>query len=637
MRANSASHAALVCRLGAAFILVITVSCGGGGGSGVPPSPPPPSTPAPTGFSYPSPQIYPLGIAIAPLNPAVTGAVTSYRASPALPPGLVIDAHTGIIGGTPTAAQPSAGYIITAANSGGSATFNVFIAVATVTASPANVSRMVVSSTSVTVAVSIAPADFSFSGVLTAKAADPAGVFADSVTAVSSNGGSALSLTTSPRAPPGHYKGSVTLSLCSDTACTMPQIVPSIAIPYDIYVLSPTAAWPGNNLSTLVPWSGAPDWTMFQGNAAHTGYVPVDLDPNSFSTRWQAPALDIPVSFGGNLNTLVASNGLLFIGGGTTLYARNESDNSSVWSYDFSSLAPFPSVNPPSVAGGVLYVAAGQQSSTFMFAFHAADGALVFKSPMSSQFEHYLAPTIGPQGIYTNAGTYGGLYGFDTTGEQLFFAFMPQTSQWTPAVDASAIYTYTGDALRVLDPVSGAVNSMIADPNPQNFTYQINGSAVLGAPGSVFAADYANTLINGGGIGNTLMDFNTTLNSISWKVNGDYPNTPAYNAGVLYATNNNPVRLEARAEADGTLLWSWVPPQAGDTGFVSETLLTNTMIFVSTNLATYGIDTTTHQTVWSYPLVGKLALSRSRILYIEGQQSQTSPSVQGTLTAINVN
>jgi outer membrane protein assembly factor BamB len=119
-------------------------------------------------------------------------------------------------------------------------------------------------------------------------------------------------------------------------------------------------------------------------------------------------------------------------------------------------------------------------------------------------------------------------------------------------------------------------------------------------------------------------------------VSGDYPSTPAYNAGVLYVADNNPVRLEARAEADGTLLWSWVPPQAGDTGFVSETLLTNNMIFLSTNLATYGIDTTTHRTVWSYPLVGRLALSQSGILYIEGQESPTSPPVLGTLTAINV-
>jgi hypothetical protein len=627
MRDISTPLARQACRLGAALILIVTAGCGGGGGSGGPPPPPP--TPAPTGFSYPSPQIYPRGTAIAPLNPAITGVVTSYSSSPALPPGLVMDAHTGIISGTPTAAQPSADYMITAANSGGSATFGLSLAVATVTASPSNISRMVVSSTTVTVALSITPVDFSFSGVLTAKAADTAGVFAANVTAVTGNGGSALSLATSPRVPPGHYQGNVTLTLCSDAACTMPQSVPSIAVPYDVFVLSPASAWPGNNLSALVPWSGVPDWTLFQANAAHTGYVPVDLDPNSFSTRWQAPALDIPVSFGANLNTLVASNGMLFIGGGTTLYARNESDNSAVWNYDFSSLA-FPSVNPPSVAAGVVYVAAGQQSSTYMFAFNAADGTLVFKSLMSSQFEHYLAPAIGPQGIYTNAGTYGGLYGFDTTGQQLFFAGMPQTSQWTPAVDASAIYTYTGDALRVLDPVTGAVSTTIADPNPQNSIYQIDGSAVLGAPGSVFAANYANG-------SNILTDFNTTLKSISWMVSGDYANTPAYNAGVVYATNNNPVRLEARAEADGSLLWSWVPPQAADTGFVSETLLTNTMIFVSTNLATYGIDTTTHQTVWSYPLVGKLALSRSKILYIEGQQSQTSPSVPGTLTAINVN
>jgi hypothetical protein len=633
MRDTSTPLARLVCRLGATLILIVTASCGGGGGSGTPP--PPPAVPAPTGFSYPSPQIYPLGIAIAPLNPAITGVVTSYSSSPALPPGLVLDAHTGIITGTPTAAQPSAAYMITAANSAGSATFSVSIAVPAVTASLAKISRMVVSSTTVTVALSITPVDFSFSGVLTAKAADAAGVFAGNVTAVTSNGDSALSLTTSPRVPPGHYQGNVTLTLCSDVACTTPQSVPSIAVPYDVYVLSSASAWPGNNLSALVPWSGVPDWTMFQANAAHTGYVPVDLDPNSFSTRWQAPALDIPVSWGGNLNTLVSSNGVLFIGGGITLYARNESDNSAVWSYDFSGLAPFPSVNPPSVAGGVVYVAAGQQSSTFMFAFNAADGSLVFKAPMSSQFEHYLAPTIGPQGIYTNAGIYGGLYGFDATGQQRFFAFMPQTSEWTPAVDATAIYTYTGDALRVLDPVTGAVNSTIADPNPQNFVYQINGSAVLGARGSVFAADYVNASINGTNTGNTLTDFNTTSNSIAWMVNGNYANTPAYNAGVLYVTNNNPVRLETRAEADGSLLWSWVPPQAGDTGFVSETLLTNNMIFVSTNLATYGIDTTTHQTVWSYPLVGKLALSRSRILYIEGQQSQAG--VPGTLTAINVN
>jgi outer membrane protein assembly factor BamB len=150
---------------------------------------------------------------------------------------------------------------------------------------------------------------------------------------------------------------------------------------------------------------------------------------------------------------------------------------------------------------------------------------------------------------------------------------------------------------------------------------------VLGAPGSVFAANYQNAYINGGSEGNTLLDFNTNTQAITWQLSGDYAYTPAYNAGVLYAANNNPLRLEARRESDGSLLWSWTPPQAGDTTFDSEVLLTSSMIFVSTNLATYGIDATTHQLVFSYPFPGRLALSQNGILYIQGT---------GPIVAINV-
>ena len=50
------------------------------------------------------------------------------------------------------------------------------------------------------------------------------------------------------------------------------------------------------------------------------------------------------------------------------------------------------------------------------------------------------------------------------------------------------------------------------------------------------------------------------------------------------------------------------------------------MIFVATNLATYGIDRNTRQLVWSYPFTGRLALSRNGVLYIQGA---------GPLVAIN--
>jgi len=176
-----------------------------------------------------------------------------------------------------------------------------------------------------------------------------------------------------------------------------------------------------------------------------------------------------------------------------------------------------------------------------------------------------------------------------------------------------------------MDPIAGTVLTTIPDPTFENFVYEIGGSPVLGAPGSVFAANYA----NGNAptqVGNTLLDFDVNSATIAWQVAGRYPSTPAYANGVLYIVNNKPLQLEARSEVNGALLWSW-SPAAADTKFTSETLLTNNMVFVSTDIAVYGIDTTFHAAVWSYPFTGRLALSRNGILYLEGA---------APLTAINL-
>jgi len=48
---------------------------------------------------------------------------------------------------------------------------------------------------------------------------------------------------------------------------------------------------------------------------------------------------------------------------------------------------------------------------------------------------------------------------------------------WTPAVDNSHVYSYAFN-LTVSDPVTGAVQATIADPNSQDFDYFADGSAV---------------------------------------------------------------------------------------------------------------------------------------------------------------
>jgi hypothetical protein len=61
--------------------------------------------------------------------PTVTGTVTSYSVSPALPFGLSIDTSSGVISGTPSAVASSADYTVTATNGTGSTTATVTIEV----------------------------------------------------------------------------------------------------------------------------------------------------------------------------------------------------------------------------------------------------------------------------------------------------------------------------------------------------------------------------------------------------------------------------------------------------------------------------------------------------------------------------
>ena len=610
--------------IGAAVTCAIVVAgCGGSGGG---------STPAPQA-AYVSPASdYIEGQAITPLAPTVTGSATSFSATPPLPAGLVLDASTGIVSGTPTVGAAPGNYTITVTGPGGSTTSALHFAVEPV----ATVSRMAVAGTSVYPTVTLDTTALGLTGTLYAKLVDNGGTFGTTVTVNASGSTSVLEFSSVGTATSAVHAGQAVVSLCKDAACTQPQATPTLLVNYSLDVLAPGSAWAGNHLTALSSMAGAPEWATFQGNAAHTGYVPVALDPNQFSTRWQ---LGVPsfLYFNGlfNLATVTTANGSFYIAGNNAVTAHSEFDGSTTWSYSFAGLQ-FPSVNPPAVSNGTVYVAAGQQSSTTMFGLDALTGAVKFRSAMSSQWENYLAPTVGAAGVYTNAGTYGGVFGFDTAGDQLFFGGAAQQSAWTPAVDANGVYAYTGDALRVFDPVTGTLKATITDPTFTNYIYEIGGSAVLGAPDSVFAAAYGNSWLNGGGIGNSLVHFNLKSNTVDWSIHGVYPSTPAYDSAVVYVANNNPLRLEARNEADGSLAWSWTPPASGDSKFISEVLLTRNTVVVSTDRSTYAIDRTTHHVVWSYPTSGNLALSPNGILYIESYGNGAGSGTTTTLTAINV-
>jgi hypothetical protein len=612
-----------------AFVFVIgtlLVACGGGGGGGSKPPPPPPPPPAPSGLTYTSPQNLRVNAAMTAITPTVTGSVTSYTVSPALPAGLALNATTGQISGTPTVMAAPASYTVTATNSSGSTNFPLALKVYGIELQSANLARIASQNSPITAQAVVRAVNFD-PGTLFATASDPSGLILSAVTvAPGANGTYTLGLATNASVSPALFAGDVTINLCKDAGCATPQDVPTVTVPFSIRVLASNSAWPGDNKTALAAIAGAPDWTMFQGNAAHTGFVPVTLKPDQFTLRWKTAGNSLYSPWIGGKQNLVTSNGIFYVVSsdhtqGGVVYAKRESDASEVWHFTVDGMS-WPAANPVAVSNGVVYFAAGHQSETFMFARNAADGTAAYRADMVSQWEAYYAPTIGPNGmLYANAGTYGGMYGFDPQGNQLFFANEAQQSNWTPAVNATGVYAYTGDRLQVVDPLTGLQAVSIQDPNYQNWVYEIGGAPVLGdaALGSVFAAPYINSNIGlgTGGVYNYLTNFRTINGgSIAWQKGGAYPSAPAYHAGVVYAVNQAPLRLEARAETDGALLWSWTPANVMETAFASEVLLIDNLVFVSTNYATHAIDLATHESVWNYPLSGKLTLSANGVLYI---------------------
>ena len=103
--------------------LAVLAACGGGEGSDVVVTPPP------DGLSYATPVSAEAGVAIPALVPAISGSVTAYSVTPALPAGVVLHPTTGVISGSPTTVSEQAVYIITATNAGGSTSFGLSLKV----------------------------------------------------------------------------------------------------------------------------------------------------------------------------------------------------------------------------------------------------------------------------------------------------------------------------------------------------------------------------------------------------------------------------------------------------------------------------------------------------------------------------
>lgn len=497
----------------------------------------------------------------------------------------------------------------------------------TMTVQSGTLARVMASTASINLVVTAQAANFTPTGTVYASASDPAGVLQAPVQVTAgADGRYTFSLDTATGVTPGRYQGNATVKLCSDVACTTAQSVASITVPYDITILTADSAWPGDNLTALSTLTGAGDWSTFQGNNAHTGYVPVEVQADKIGLRWKRGLVNNPSGSGATtLAPLVTANGLLYTTDASSLTAYKELDGTRAWKYDFGTTSYY-AAGAPSVSNGVVYAVGSLTDGSYMFAFDAASGTVRFRARAASYYERLSSSIVQDGVIYANGGSYNGMFGFSATGETLFNTGSSISSLWAPAADANGVYLFSGDALAVYKPKTGEKLATIRDSTSSNYSSQGSGAPVIGANGVYATTSQYNS--STGATSYSLTRFDVAKGFTDWRVTGNYTATPAYAGGVLYALNTNPFRVEARTEAAGALQWSWTPQSSSETSFYGSPVLTKNLLFVSTNRLTYAIDLVTHKTVWSVPVAGLLSISQNGVLYIQGADATVAVNLK---------
>src|SRR5688572_11683896 len=363
---------------------------------------------------------------------------------------------------------------------------------------------------------------------------------------------------------------------------------------------------------TIADWSGAVEWTTYQGNASHTGYNPVAMDVRVFNELWtrtvSTAALN-PVTAGQG-QVFATTNAYFGVQDAKSLDARTGAE---LWTRNFGNIH---SVHPPAYASGTVYLQTGGHGDSFLYALDASSGVVRFRSAYANQWSRYFAPVIVDSSVYVAGGYYGGMYGFRTADlSQRWTAPLNQYDQFTPAVKNGLVYAYTGSyqpKLTVADAATGATVYEIADPGFVWNGWSMNTAPTLGGRSNVLAT-------NGG----RLLSFDLAARSVGYAIASSFRGQPTVANGVVYVVNN--AQVEARQESDGSLQWVWIPPAGQPVG---PMIATKNLLLVSTAANTYAVDLASRAQVWAYPAGGHLTLSAQGILFI----AQSS----GKLTAVSV-
>lgn len=419
----------------------------------------------------------------------------------------------------------------------------------------------------------------------------------------------------------GERNGTLTVRACKDASCNTVYSGASGSMAYRLTV------------------SVVPEWETEQGNAAHNGYVPIQLDASKFTKAWEwaVPLMD-GAEIAYSMRPVTGSNGVymavenqfadsrIYAG----IAALDEDTGSVRWLATLASIPWNQYTTDVAVSGGKVYFGIANANYT-LAALDVGTGAAVFTSSILLSPRSLIAPVLYDGSIFGQEVFRNGVSRLvamsNTTGTLQWESSIVQATEGkpyaSPAVDTQHVYYHSACCLEVLDRQSGArVASILNQNSDASYLESRMQPVLIGSRGNVLAFSYTPAPAK-----RFLSSFNIAGKVREWVSTKSYLPNPAVASGVVYATyiEDSQLKLDALDEATGQVLWTWSEMAADASATATSggnVIATRNMVFFSAYDSntktgkTWAVDLAMHKTVWSYQMSGVLAISSKRMLYL---------------------
>lgn len=354
-------------------------------------------------------------------------------------------------------------------------------------------------------------------------------------------------------------------------------------------------------------------WTTFQGNPQHTGYLPMQVNPQKFHVLWRKQLAETTDTGWYVTQDAAVTEKMIYVtlqdfaSSYAELTALETSTGKIAWQIPFDySLG----ISAPAYTDDKLFITSWQQGSgEKLRAYKAQTGKLLFTTPISSlSLSLYGTPVATDTIVYapTNSATHAIN---TTTGRPTWVSTIGES--FSPALNGDHLYSMSWQKLIASDATNGA--QIYSITNNSHYPSQTNSLVINATKQLIY--------FSGNGENRDLFAYDLTTQQLKWESVGNYYDIqPVLANSTLFAWDYSRGLTALDAET-GALQWQ---TNAG----IQETIYpifvaTDTVVFLAGEKNTYAISRDTHQIVWQIPITGRLVLGNQQ-LFIIGTDHQVT-------------